>query len=266
MLGATGGVVEAPVQVYVTEISEPRLRGSISATVSATILLGIFLQVLFGSFMYWRTLALMNLIFPIAALVALCLVPESPYWLASKFIFPYIFLSKKLSFTFLIIFFSFADRNRHEEAQLSLAWLRGWTTPNNIIHEFQAIVDSSATKHQNRDSSLSRYFRRSVLIPFAIVSFCFLIACFNGSISVQTYAVLLFDKLDSPVNEHTAAIILTGLQLVASVLLVFIVPKAGKRKPVLGSLIVAGLGVFVVAVCAFLRDQGLVELKVIIIF
>ncbi|XP_058809108.1 facilitated trehalose transporter Tret1-like [Phymastichus coffea] len=236
MLGATGGVVEAPVQVYVTEISEPRLRGSISASVSATILLGIFLQVLFGSFMYWRTLALANLAFPVAAFVALCLVPESPYWLA--------------------------NRNRHDEAQCALAWLRGWTTPASVTHEFQTILDSSTAKHRHHDeSSWTRYFRRSVLVPFAIVSFAFFIGCFNGSISVQTYAVLMFNKLDSPVDDHTAAIILTGLQLIASVLLVFIVPKAGKRKPILASLAVAGLSVLLVAVCAFLRDHKLMELK-----
>lgn len=65
------------------------------------ILLKLF-QFIMGNFLYWRTVALINTAAPSIAFCALFLVPESPYWLATK--------------------------NRVDEARKSLAWLRGWVS------------------------------------------------------------------------------------------------------------------------------------------
>lgn len=69
------------VLTYVAEIAQPHLRGMLSATASMSVILGVFLQFVFGIFMTWRTVALVNIVFPILAICALCCVPESPHWL-----------------------------------------------------------------------------------------------------------------------------------------------------------------------------------------
>lgn len=84
LTGLSGGLAEAPTQTYVAEISEPSLRGPLSATVSMTIMIGIFLQFLIGGYLYWRTLVLVNLAVPIACLLVMSVMPESPHWLISK--------------------------------------------------------------------------------------------------------------------------------------------------------------------------------------
>jgi uncharacterized protein YacL len=74
------------VLTYVAEISQPHLRGMLSATSYMCIILGILIQFLMGTMLSWRNVAAINVIFPVTAIVALCFVPESPYWLIGTFV------------------------------------------------------------------------------------------------------------------------------------------------------------------------------------
>lgn len=84
MTGLTGGLIEAPVMTYVAEVTQPRLRGILSATSTMSVILGVFTQMLGGSLAGWRTVAMVNLIYPLVCFIALFMVPESPHWLAGK--------------------------------------------------------------------------------------------------------------------------------------------------------------------------------------
>ncbi|CAG5008347.1 unnamed protein product [Parnassius apollo] len=120
LTGLAGGLLEAPVLTYVAEITQPYLRGSLSATSSMCIIIGVFTQFLFGLLMYWRTVALVNITFTILSVLALFFVPESPHWLVSK--------------------------KRHADARKSLQWLRGWTTPQAVEAELKDIQALFKTK------------------------------------------------------------------------------------------------------------------------
>lgn len=85
MTGLTGGLLEAPVLTYVAEVTQPNLRGMLSATSSMSVILGVFTQMLSGSLAHWRTVAMINLIYPVICFFALYLVPESPHWLAGDY-------------------------------------------------------------------------------------------------------------------------------------------------------------------------------------
>ncbi|GLH13584.1 Facilitated trehalose transporter Tret1 [Gryllus bimaculatus] len=81
LVGLAGGLMEAPVLTYVAEITQPHLRGMLSATSSMCVILGVFVQFLLGNFLPWRTVAAVNACFPAIAALSLFFVPESPYWL-----------------------------------------------------------------------------------------------------------------------------------------------------------------------------------------
>lgn len=85
MTGLTGGLLEAPVLTYVAEVTQPHLRGMLSATSTMAVIFGVFTQMLTGSLVGWRTVVLVNLAYPILCFLSLSMVPESPTWLASKF-------------------------------------------------------------------------------------------------------------------------------------------------------------------------------------
>lgn len=84
MTGLTGGMLEAPVLTYVAEITQPHLRGMLSATSTTAVIIGIFIQMLAGKLTNWRMVALINITFPGLCLFLLFMVPESPHWLIGE--------------------------------------------------------------------------------------------------------------------------------------------------------------------------------------
>lgn len=76
---------------------------------------GVLTQFLLGTFLHWRSVALVSSVLPVVACILLFFVPESPYWLASK--------------------------NRLDEAQKSIAWLRGWLQVEDVEKEFKEFYE-----------------------------------------------------------------------------------------------------------------------------
>ena len=89
LTGLTGGLLEAPVLTYVAEITQPHLRGLLSATSTVAVILGVFTQMLTGSLVNWRTVALINITYPVLCCLSLYMVPESPVWLAGIFFYSF---------------------------------------------------------------------------------------------------------------------------------------------------------------------------------
>lgn len=169
--GLSGGLMEAPVLTYVAEVTQPQFRGMLAATGTMCVITGIFIQFVMGAFMTWRTIAMACISLPALTILALCFVPESPYWLLTK--------------------------GRVEEAGKSLAWLRGWVSFDVVQTEFNEIRDVLLNKKRESDELKKRpmiyrflpYTRQSFLAPFALISATFFIGHFSGKTPLQTYAV-----------------------------------------------------------------------------
>lgn len=86
-------------QVFLGEISEPRLRGTLIGAPFVSYSLGILLVYALGTALHWRAVAGAATILPALALLAMCLMPESPVWLVRK--------------------------ERRKSAEKALLWLRG---------------------------------------------------------------------------------------------------------------------------------------------
>ncbi|KAJ8737190.1 hypothetical protein PYW07_000461 [Mythimna separata] len=241
LTGLAGGLLEAPVLTYVAEITQPHLRGAFTATSSLCIILGVFTQFLFGIFMYWRTVALVNIAFTILAVIALCFVPESPHWLVSK--------------------------KRHEEARKSLQWLRGWTTPSAVEQElrdiqvlFQREKKDLTDVDETMAEKMSYYVRKSFLLPFFLVSFTFFVGHFSGMTTLQTYAVSIFQMLKAPIDKYYATLILGVLQIVGACACVLLIHYTGKRPLTLLSTAGAGVCCFLVAIYdIYIKMNGFTE-------
>ncbi|XP_038216920.1 facilitated trehalose transporter Tret1-like [Zerene cesonia] len=227
LTGLAGGLLEAPVLTYVAEITQPHLRGALSATSSMCIIIGVFTQFLFGLLLYWRTVALVNIVFTILAVVALCFVPESPHWLVSK--------------------------KRYSEARQSLQWLRGWTAAANVdaeLRDIEALYKKKKEAEGDEETLLARmslYTERSFLVPFFLVSYAFFVGHFSGMTTLQTYSVSIFQMLEAPIDKYYATLILGVLQIAGSCASVSLVHWTGKRPLTLLSTAGAGLVCLLVA-------------------
>ncbi|CAH2034183.1 unnamed protein product, partial [Iphiclides podalirius] len=210
LTGLAGGLLEAPVLTYVAEITQPHLRGALAATSSMCIIIGVFTQFLFGTLLYWRSVALVNITVTVLAVLALFFVPESPHWLVS--------------------------RQRHAEARKSLQWLRGWTTPQAVEEELKDIqVLFKRKKVGNNEvedtwsEKVSQYLHRSFLVPFSLVSYSFFVGHFSGMTTLQTYAVSIFQSLEAPMDKYNATLVLGLVQIAGTASCVVLVRVVGKR-------------------------------------
>lgn len=238
LCGLTGGLMEAPVLTYVAEITQPHLRGMLSAVASMAVLSGQVSQLLLGSFLHWRTVALINTVFPVLSAVILYFIPESPHWLISK--------------------------GRMREAEASLCWLRGWTTPDKVAAELSFITEAiheSSQRRLDKDgvrrANYRMYTRRNFLMPYFIVTLTFFIGQFGGLLPLITYAVNIFESLHTPINPYIATLFLGISHLSGTFLCVILIHYTGKRPLALTSTVGGGICFMVVAVYAqFQESQG----------
>lgn len=236
------------------EITQPHLRGILASTSTMAVILGVLAQFLLGTFLHWRKVALVNCCVPVASFILLFFVPESPHWLIMK--------------------------NRLSEARKSIAWLRGWTTVEEIDEEFKelcshlgktlqgidnpsfyertekkAIADATtAAVEVSFKDKLKLFLKKTFLYPYALVSFVFFLSNFGGMSTLQTYAVQIFATLQAPIDKYYATVILGVAQLTGCVLCVCVIHYTGKRKLNFASLIACSFCYLVTATYAYLID------------
>lgn len=221
---------------YVAEITQPHLRGILSSTSTMSVTLGSLFQFLLGTFLPWRQATLVNCFVPVICLILLCLIPETPVWLLCK--------------------------KRDEDAKKSLAWLRGWTNVENIEEEFAEIsMKILETQSENKDES-KRIFgtfsflrKRQVYWPLSLVAFSFFLGHFNGTTSLTTYAISIFQTLKAPINAYYATVIMGAVQLLGCICSVTLIHYLGKR--VINFISLLGSGVCFLFVASYIYTNGI---------
>lgn len=200
--------------IYIAETVEPRYRGMLTASGTATVLAGVCLQFIIGTVLHWKTVAMVSAVIPFLAFNAVFLVPESPYWLYK--------------------------RNRIEDARKSLQWLRGWVPFDNVKSEFEQITYSveeliaeknpQSLKDVKFTDSLVPFAKRSFIAPFLLILFGFVSSHFSGMTPLQTYATPILESYHVPINEHYATILLGAAQVLGCLVGMVFVRSIGKRR------------------------------------
>jgi facilitated trehalose transporter len=84
LLGLGSGMVGAPARVYTSEVTQPHLRGMLTALASIGISVGVLLQYIFGSFLAWNVLAGVSTTIGISAFISMVFLPETPNYMITK--------------------------------------------------------------------------------------------------------------------------------------------------------------------------------------
>lgn len=187
------------------------------------------MQFLLGTFLHWRTVALANCSVPIVSFLLLFFVPESPHWLVMK--------------------------NRLSEARESIAWLRGWTTVEDVDEEFEELrrhLSQDEKRAASKIDKMKLFAKRTFLYPYALVSFVFFLGHFSGMQTLQTYAVQIFATLRAPIDKYYATIFLGVAELAGCVFCVTLIHFTGKRWLNFFSLVTCGVCFLVTATYAYL--------------
>ncbi|XP_058460214.1 facilitated trehalose transporter Tret1-like isoform X2 [Malaya genurostris] len=209
MLSGFGAGLTLPsAQIYVSECSDPKIRGVIGSLPALSMSLGILVTYVLGKYLEWRILAWVCCGVASFLLLAVISFPQSPVWLKTK--------------------------KRYEKAHHSAKWLhlQGFTFDPNA-HEIQkAVINGTAPEPKEKPFSREVLCRRTVLMPLGIGLALLSIQQLSGIDAIIFFTVEIFRSAGSSMDGHIATIIVGAVQVLSNFSALFVVDRAG-RKPLL---------------------------------
>lgn len=207
--------------IYMREISTPKLRGTLVILMPAAANTGNLLMYILGWGLPWRLTTLPGALIPILPILLLVLIPESPSWLLS--------------------------RGRREEAIKSLSRLRGLQVDSSAIKEEMRMIEGSSGESDVSGEApsirltISRIFKRTVLLPMALLVFLFFTQSFSGSNMVSYYTITIFQMANIPLDENLASVLVAAQYVLGYSLSSLFVTKIPRRTLLFASLTIMTL-------------------------
>ncbi|XP_022827727.1 facilitated trehalose transporter Tret1-like [Spodoptera litura] len=224
---ATGGAcVAAP--MYIGEIAETSIRGSLGAFFQLFLTVGILFTFVVGGWTHWRTLSIISAVFPVLLVAVFWWMPETPQYLLGK--------------------------NRRRDAEKSLRWLRGPDADLTAeLEEMQKDVDEASRQRAGALSMLTNKAPRMALICGLGLMF---FQQFSGINAVIFYTNNIFQSAGSNIPPVIATIIVGVVQTIATYLSSVFVDKAGRRILLLQSTSIMGLCLVILGIYFKMQKDG----------
>ena len=193
-------------QVYLTEISSPKLRGFFGTANHCAVMVGITFNYALGSisgfFYYHISLVAVGIVAVFEVLMYW--LPETPRSLLS--------------------------RGYVKEAEAALKWLRGPNSPS-TAREFEEIKKNviAARKHSSKQTVMKNYFRKSIIVPLTYILVVNFAKQFSGFNAILAFAGEIM--VDAGVsNPRSTSIYTVGVSsLIGNVIAAIIVDLLGRK-------------------------------------
>ncbi|XP_023702263.1 facilitated trehalose transporter Tret1-2 homolog isoform X1 [Cryptotermes secundus] len=235
LVGLGSGMVGAPARVYTGEVTQPHLRGMLSALASVGVSLGVTIEYALGAIVTWTVLAGISAAIPILALILIVFMPETPNWLL--------------------------NHGRTEEAREALKKFRGETC--DVDKEMGILVDFAAKNNVVQLKSFKETLRAltspAALKPFIILFTYFGIYQFSGVNPVTFYAVQVFQESGAEMNKYLATVILGIVRLLSTIAACISLRTCGRRPLTLISAIGCGLTMIGLGSYMYVREGWVAE-------
>ncbi|KAJ6645579.1 Facilitated trehalose transporter Tret1, partial [Pseudolycoriella hygida] len=236
--GLCVGLVLPSAQIYVTECTDPKIRGVIGSFPSISMSGGILTAYIFGTFITWYNLAWMSCGVAVSLILLMITMPRSPVWLQSK--------------------------NFNIEAEKSTKWLGLKPQMKRIDLQNEKVCAPSNQKNENpakvlqedNPHSLKTLMSRPILMPLAIGLTLLAIQQLSGIDSIIFFTVEIFRASGSSIDGHLATIIVGTVQLVSNIASLFFVDKSGRKPLLIASGIVMCLSNASMGVAFYLNEHG----------
>lgn len=201
------GVQASIFPMYVSETSDPVLRGILVGAISLTLSIGVLLCHAMGTWLHWRTTAYVCTVLPVISWIICIFSRESPIWLLGK--------------------------GRIEQARSSWIFLRGERSLEEFsLLENARLAEISATKTEKRsmlrslrETWSSRYFLR----PFAILCVYFVVMQFAGANVMAFYCVDMLTEILDSTHAYLLTLIVDAIRLAVSILACVLLKTCRRR-------------------------------------
>lgn len=188
--------------MYIGEISEDRIRGTIGTIFQISSQLGILYTYVLGSELSYFHFTIASLIVPIIFIVTFVFMPESPHY----------YISKK----------------EEKKAIESLKWLRN-TSEEGIQAELKLIKESVNSSRTKSRTSFREFIGKSNMQPFVTIIFIIVFRSFTGVQSIIAYANTVFESTDTFMNPKYVSVLFAVMLLFSIFPSTYFIDKAGRR-------------------------------------
>ncbi|XP_018324447.1 facilitated trehalose transporter Tret1-2 homolog [Agrilus planipennis] len=216
LAGITDGFLFCTMPMYLGEIAEPRIRGTIGSSLSVNFTLGILLINIIGSFTTVKMTALISTIFPCLAAATFVFMPESPY--------------------------HYIIKGQLEEAKISLRKFRGnEDVDGEVTRLMDGIKESNVKTAKFTDLFMEKSNRTALLLMMGLRA----AQQFGGTSAITFYAGTIFQEAGDHISPEVASIIYFAVQLGMGCVSLMIVDITGRRPLLILSITGACIALFV---------------------
>ena len=232
--GIGQGVVYVVCPMYIGEIADKNIRGSLGSFIKLQVTFGELYGHAIGPFVSYNVLAYASIIMPIIFFLTFTWMPESPYYLLIK--------------------------NKRLKAEKNLSWLRRYKNEEDLKEEVdqmqKAVIKDIMNKGHFWDLFDTSGNRKAVLISFGLQ----LILQFSGIAAIESYTQEIFEQSGSELPAAYAVILLSLLQLIAGLAAAALVDRIGRKPLLLTTTFLGGLSLALSAAFYFLKFQMKVDM------
>ncbi|XP_031846132.2 facilitated trehalose transporter Tret1-2 homolog [Nomia melanderi] len=187
--GLSAGAFGPVTTVYISETSDPVLRGFLLGLITLTLSAGIFVVHFVGVWLHWRTTAHICTAFVFISWLTCFMSRESPTWLISK--------------------------GSTDQALQSWVYLRGWGT----LSEYQALQNSKNSRRTPAKRSVYSKLKRTLssrrfLWPLGVLTVFFFTSQFSGFNVVVFYSVDMLMEVTGPEYAYLGTMIIDVIRLI----------------------------------------------------
>ena len=179
-------------QIYIAEIAQPQHRGWLSGITTPTLAFGALVSYGLGALVSWHYVAIIGIFIPFIMIPGLLFLHDSPYW--------------------------YLQNGDEKKALQIMEHFR--SKDSNSLAELLAISDSLQTTADEFSfkEALYNLTRRQYRRPFLILNFLFVLMTFSGNFAITFYAVDIFHKATSQINEYLSAVIIGLIKFIGALL------------------------------------------------
>ncbi|XP_063930342.1 facilitated trehalose transporter Tret1-like [Zophobas morio] len=226
VIGATEGALYTVLPMYIGEIADPEIRGLLASTPTIAGIAGTLFINIIGQMYSIFTSSIICAFVPLIHFAAFILMPESPYYYIKK--------------------------HRLDEAKQSLVVLRG---TDNVQDEFDTLCKAVSRQEQSKKARVTDLFtvasNRKACMIYVIIC---LTNKFSGKNPCLFYTTMIFEEAGSRISSDLSTIIYCSVELVATLVAIFVVDKFGKKPLMIVSTVGCSVSVFFLAAYFYVKD------------
>jgi len=228
--GFSFGMSVSALPVYVAEISDPHIRGTLASLPLASRSLGYFTMYAVGPQVSYVGLVVVSVAAPLIALLLFFLLPESPYLLLA--------------------------RGKMDRATQTVQWLRHGASKEVVQAEVstiqKAVEEMKVSKRGFRDLFSSRASIRALFISCGLLFFLQM----SGVPVIMSITESLFDLAEVDIPTKVCTLVFGGLMLVVGLMGPTVTRHFGYKKPLLISALGSCLSLVVFGTHFYLISLG----------